>query len=145
DALHEVAHGARARLRLPAHRRLDRVPLVGASARRRRGGRRGSVHLVGGGAPASADAPLYAPFVAEAVLRGGVAGRARPRIAVISLHPEAQEKAAALADLLVAAASGDEIGVQLTAGRPGEPIGLPAIADIDGIAVGGGPVEEGRA
>lgn len=104
-----------------------------------------SVHLVGGGATTSTDAPLYAPFVAEAVLRGGAAGRARPRIAVISLHPEAQEKAAALADLLVAAGSGDEIEVRLTAGRPGEPIGLTAIADVDGIAVGGGLVEDVRA
>ncbi|KRE26103.1 Type 1 glutamine amidotransferase-like domain-containing protein [Agromyces sp. Soil535] len=103
-----------------------------------------SVHLVGGGATTGTDAPLYAPFVAEAVLRGGAAGRARPRIAVISLHPEAQ-KAAALADLLVAAGSGAEIEVQLTAGRPGEPIGLAAIADVDGIAVGGGLVEEVRA
>ena len=33
DALHQVAHRARARLRLPPHRRLDRVPVVGAAAR----------------------------------------------------------------------------------------------------------------
>jgi cyanophycinase len=103
-----------------------------------------SVHLVGGGATTMTDAPLYAPFVAEAVQRGGAAGRARPRIAVISLHPEAQEKAAALADLLVAAGSDDEIEVLLTAGRLGEPIGLTAIADVDGIAVGGGLVEDVR-
>jgi cyanophycinase len=104
-----------------------------------------SVHLVGGGATTRTDAPLYAPFVAEAALRGAAAGRARPRIAVISLHPEAQEKAALLADLLAASGSGHEIEVQLTAGRPGEPIGLAAIADVDGIAVGGGLVEEVRA
>ena len=105
-----------------------------------------SVHLVGGGATTSTDAPLYGPFVAEAVARSGAAGRARPRLAVISLHPEAQEKAAALADLLVAAGGGgDEIEVRLTAGRPGEPVGLPAIADVDGIAVGGGLVEDVRA
>ena len=34
DALHEVAHRARARLRLPPHRRLDRLPVVGAAAGR---------------------------------------------------------------------------------------------------------------
>ena len=104
-----------------------------------------SVHLVGGGATERSDAPLYAPFVAEAALRAGAAGRERPRIAVISLHPEAEEKAAALAELLAAAGGGTEIEAQPTAGRPGEPIGLTAIADVDGIAVGGGFVEEVRA
>jgi len=103
-----------------------------------------SVHLVGGGATETTDAPLYAPFVAEAALRARAAGRERPRIAVISLHPEAEEKAQALADLL-AAAGRDGIEAHLTAGRPGEPIGLTAIADVDGIAVGGGIVEEVRA
>ena len=104
-----------------------------------------SVHLIGGGATTGADAPLYAPFVAEAALRAGHAGRARPRVAVISLHPEAEEKAAALGELLAEAGTGPAIEVHLTAGRPGEPIGLGAIADVDGIAVGGGVVEDVRA
>lgn len=104
-----------------------------------------SVHLVGGGATTATDAALYAPFVAEAGRRAAASGRARPRIAVISLHPEAQEKAAALAELLTAAGSGDAMEMQLTAGRPGEPIGLAAIADVDGVAVGGGLVEDVRA
>ncbi|WP_251038686.1 hypothetical protein [Agromyces sp. ISL-38] len=95
-----------------------------------------SVHLIGGGATTGADAALYAPFVAEAALRAGATGRARPRVAVISLHPEAEEKAAALGELLAEAGRGAEIEVHLTAGRPGEPIGLGAIADVDGIAVG---------
>ncbi|HEY9324826.1 MAG TPA: Type 1 glutamine amidotransferase-like domain-containing protein [Agromyces sp.] len=104
-----------------------------------------SIHLIGGGATTVADAALHAPFVAEAAARARAAGRARPRIAVISLHPEAQEKAAALAELLTAAGDGDEIEAQLIAGRAGEPIALTAIADVDGIAVGGGFVEEVRA
>lgn len=105
-----------------------------------------SIHLIGGGATTEADAALYAPFVAEAAARGRAAGRARPRVAVISLHPEAQEKAAALADLLTAAArDGDGIEVRAIAGRPGEPIVLSAIAEVDGVAVGGGLVEEVRA
>ncbi len=104
-----------------------------------------SLHLIGGGATTLADASLHAPFVAEAVARAAAVGRALPRIAVISLHPEAEEKAAALAELLTHAAAGDAIEVQLTAGRPGEPIGLDAIADVDGIAVGGGIVEDVRA
>ena len=104
-----------------------------------------SVHLVGGGALNVADAPLYAPFVAEAAARARAAGRVRPRIAVISLHPEAQEKAAALAELLTVARGGDEVEMLSTAGRPGEPIALTAIAEVDGIAVGGGIVEQVRA
>jgi cyanophycinase len=104
-----------------------------------------SVHLIGGGATTIADASLHAPFVAEAASRAGRAGRPRPRIAVISLHPEAEEKAAALGELLTQAAAGTAIDVHLTAGRPGEPIGLDAIADVDGIAVGGGVVEDVRA
>ena len=104
-----------------------------------------SVHLVGGGATASSDAPLYGPFVAEAAQRARAAHREQPRIAVISLHPEAEEKAAALADLLAAADEGGGIEVHLTAGRPGEPIPPTAIADVDGIALGGGIVEDVRA
>jgi len=103
------------------------------------------VHLIGGGATTGADAPLYAPFVAEAALRAGHAGRARPRIAVISLHPEAEEKAAALGELLTEAGTGHTLELHLTAGRPGGPIELDAIADVDGIAVGGGNVENVRA
>jgi len=34
--------------------------------------------------------------------------------------------------------------VHLSAGRPGQPIDLDAIADVDGIAVGGGVVEDVR-
>ncbi|WP_157008512.1 Type 1 glutamine amidotransferase-like domain-containing protein [Agromyces laixinhei] len=103
-----------------------------------------SVHLLGGRAATAEDIALYAPFVAEAAARGNAAGRARPRIAVISLHPEAQEKAAELAGLLTAV-DGDGIDVHATAGRPGQPVAFSAIADVDGIAVGGGFVEEVRA
>ena len=104
-----------------------------------------SVHLIGGGATTAADAALYAPFVAEALLRAADAGRERPRIAVISLHPEAEEKAAALGELLTEAGTGAALELHLTAGRPGAPIELDAIADVDGIAVGGGNVENVRA
>lgn len=106
-----------------------------------------SVHLIGGGATTSADAPLYAPFVAEAAVRASRAGRTQPRVAVISLHPEAEEKAAALGELLAEAGAGAGylIEVHLTAGRADEPIGLAAITDVDGIAVGGGVVEHVRA
>ncbi|UJP11050.1 Type 1 glutamine amidotransferase-like domain-containing protein [Microbacterium sp. KUDC0406] len=104
-----------------------------------------SVHLIGGGATTSADAPLHAPFVAEAAQRASQAGRARPRIAVISLHPEAEEKAADLGALLAEAGTGLEIETHLTAGGPDKPIGIDAITDVDGVAVGGGVVEDVRA
>ncbi|MFE6735412.1 Type 1 glutamine amidotransferase-like domain-containing protein [Microbacterium sp. NPDC057650] len=104
-----------------------------------------SVHLIGGGATTIADAPLHAPFVADVVRRASDVGRTRPRIAVISLHPESEAKAAELGEILVEAAAGAAVDLHLTAGRPGEPIGLDAIADVDGIAVGGGNVETVRA
>ncbi len=103
-----------------------------------------SVHLIGGGATTIADAPLYAPFVREAALRALDGGRSRPRIAVISLHPEAEEKAAALGELL-AAAGEEPVDLRLTAGRPGSAIGPDAIAGVDGVALGGGVVEDVRA
>ena len=76
DAVHEAAHGARARLRLPAHRRLDHLPLVGAAARSPpREARRMSVHLVGGGwAARTTAACVYAPFLAEAAERAAAVG-----------------------------------------------------------------------
>lgn len=104
-----------------------------------------SIHLIGGGATASADAPLHAPFVAEASRRAEAAGRDRPRIAVISLHPEAEEKAAALGSLLAQAGGGAEIDLHVTAGPAGEPVARAAVDDVDGIAVGGGNVETVRA
>lgn len=104
-----------------------------------------SIHLIGGGATTSADAPLHAPFVEEASRRAAAVGREHPRIAVISLHPEAEEKAAALGELLVEAGSGTAIDLQLTAGRAGESIRKDAVDDVDGIAVGGGNVETVRA
>lgn len=104
-----------------------------------------SIHLIGGGATTSADAPLHAPFVTEASLRAAAAGRERPRIAVVSLHPEAEEKAAALGQLLIEAGDGAAIELHLAAARAGAPIAQAAVADVDGIAIGGGNVETVRA
>ncbi|MFF2390741.1 Type 1 glutamine amidotransferase-like domain-containing protein [Agromyces sp. NPDC058104] len=101
-----------------------------------------SVHLVGGGALAIADAPLYAPFLDEAAARARAAGRARPRIAVISLHPEAAERAGVLVDVLTAAGAFD---AHVTAQPGGAPVAPTALADVDGIVVGGGIVEQVRA
>ncbi|GAA1518254.1 Type 1 glutamine amidotransferase-like domain-containing protein [Agromyces terreus] len=101
-----------------------------------------SVHLVGGGALSPADAPLYAPFFAEAAARGRAAGRALPRIAVISLHPESASRAPELVEVLSTAGSFDAV---VTAAVGGDVVERSAVADVDGIAVGGGVVEEVRA
>ena len=96
--------------------------------------------LIGGGATTSADASLHTRFVVEASRRAEAAGRDRPRIAVISLHPEAAEKAAALGELLTDAGNGAAIDLHLTAGRAGvlEPfMGLGAYAlSLPILAVG---------
>ncbi|MFE6963720.1 Type 1 glutamine amidotransferase-like domain-containing protein [Agromyces sp. NPDC057679] len=101
-----------------------------------------SVHLVGGGALARSDAALYAPFVGEAAARARAAGRSRPRIAVISIHPEADERAGMLVDVLTAAG---EFEPRVTALSGPEPVTPAALADVDAIAVGGGIVEHVRA
>ncbi|WP_022888393.1 Type 1 glutamine amidotransferase-like domain-containing protein [Agromyces italicus] len=101
-----------------------------------------SVHLIGGGALTLADAPLYAPFVGEAAARARAAGRRRPRIAVISIHPEADERAGMLVAVL---AEAGEFEPWVTA-LPGRQLVAPtALAEVDGIAVGGGIVEHVRA
>ncbi|GAA1776575.1 Type 1 glutamine amidotransferase-like domain-containing protein [Agromyces lapidis] len=101
-----------------------------------------SVHLVGGGALAASDAPLYAPFLGEAAARARAAGRTVPRIAVISIHPEADERAGMLVAVLAAAG---EFEPRVTALPGREPVAQAALAEVDGIAVGGGIVEHVRA
>ncbi|GAA1841257.1 Type 1 glutamine amidotransferase-like domain-containing protein [Agromyces salentinus] len=101
-----------------------------------------SVHLVGGGALSPAHAPLYEPFLAEAAARGRAAGRDLPRIAVLSVHPGGAGSAETLVGVLSAA--GPFVPL-VTAGEGGARIEPTAIADVDGIVVGGGIVEEVRA
>lgn len=101
-----------------------------------------SVHLVGGGALSAAHAPLYAPFLAEAEARGRAAGRERPRIAVLSVHPAGVQQAEVLVDVLRAAG---EFEAHVTAAERGGSVDLASIAEVDGIVVGGGIVEEVRA
>jgi cyanophycinase len=101
-----------------------------------------SVHLVGGGALGAAHAPLYAPFLAEAAARARAAGRDRPRIAVLSVHPAGVKAAETLVEVLSAAGSFEP---HVTAVEGGAHVATTAIADVDGIVVGGGVVEEVRA
>ena len=89
-----------------------------------------------------ADAPLYAPFVAEASRAGPRRRSHGPRIAVISLHRARPRRRPRPATPSLAGRGRQRPArsrSQLTAGRPGEPIGLAAIADVDGIARGRRP------
>ncbi|MFF2273288.1 Type 1 glutamine amidotransferase-like domain-containing protein [Agromyces sp. NPDC058136] len=101
-----------------------------------------SVHLAGGGALTAADASLYAPFLGEAADRARAAGRARPRIAVISIHPEADERSRLLVEILSGAG---EFDAHVTATPGGVPVAPTSLGEVDGILVGGGIVEEVRA
>ncbi|MET4159631.1 Type 1 glutamine amidotransferase-like domain-containing protein [Agromyces sp. PvR057] len=101
-----------------------------------------SVHLVGGGALTAEDAPLYAPFLAEAAAHGRSAGRTRPRIAVLSVHPAGARAAETLIAVLSAA---DDFEAHVTVVESGGSVEPTAIVDVDGIVVGGGIVEQVRA
>lgn len=101
-----------------------------------------SVHLVGGGALSAAQAALYAPFLEEAAAHARAAGRQRPRIAVVSVHPGGAAQAETLVEVLSAAG---DFEPHVTAVEGGGLVEPTAIADVDGIAVGGGIVEQVRA
>jgi len=101
-----------------------------------------SVHLVGGGALSAADAPLYAPFLAEATARGRAAGRQLPRIAVISVHPGGAKPAETLVEVLSGAGAFEP---HVTAVEGEGSVEPTAIAEVDAIVVGGGIVEHVRA
>ncbi|MBO3661929.1 Type 1 glutamine amidotransferase-like domain-containing protein [Microbacterium stercoris] len=101
-----------------------------------------SVHLLGGGALEPTDAPLYAPFVAEATALAHANGRKTPRIAVVSIHPGGPERAEVLVRVLSAAGP---IEAQVTSSLGGEALPLAAVTNVDGIVIGGGIVEDVRA
>jgi cyanophycinase len=95
-----------------------------------------SVHLVGGGWNPVRDPDVYGPFLSEASARAEAAGRMAPRIAVIvvggddpSGHAEKLETALSAAGLFEA------VQTVLT---PGQTADASALADVDGILVGGG-------
>ena len=100
-----------------------------------------SIHLVGGGWATAQSAAVFGPFLAEATVRATAAGRDEPLIAIIAVRAPGTENddavahAAKLAEALGAAgvfeAKVTELGLTDAAT-------LPAIADVDGIIVGGG-------
>lgn len=95
-----------------------------------------SVHLVGGGWTPENDAAVYGPFLDEATARAAASGRAEPRIAVIVVgEGDAGEHTGGLAAAL--AAAGPFEPVITTLGHEGL-ASNNAVADVDGIVVGGG-------
>ncbi|MFO7690338.1 MAG: Type 1 glutamine amidotransferase-like domain-containing protein [Cryobacterium sp.] len=95
-----------------------------------------SVHLLGGGADASQHASVYGPFWTEANTRAAKAGRDEPRIAVITVGAPENDR------------HGDDLAAALSAAGPvqalrsslarGDQAGNLAVADVDGIVIGGG-------
>ncbi|MEB0002682.1 Type 1 glutamine amidotransferase-like domain-containing protein [Cryobacterium sp. 10S3] len=101
-----------------------------------------SIHLVGGGWAAEHSAAVFGPFLAEATVRATAAGRDEPRIAIIAVRApgtaavdDAAQHAAKLAEALGAAGVFE---AKITELALSDAATLPAIADVDGIIVGGG-------
>ncbi|QTX05192.1 Type 1 glutamine amidotransferase-like domain-containing protein [Agromyces archimandritae] len=98
-----------------------------------------SVHLVGGGLSETPNGAAYAAFLAEAGSRAASAGRVDaagrpfPRIAVIAVRADGAEHAARL--VAETAAAFDPV---VTVVAEGAEVPAAAIADVDGILVGGG-------
>lgn len=99
-----------------------------------------SVHLVGGGLSAEHHASVYGPFFAEAAARAAASGRTAPRIAIIAVRTgDAAEHAALFAAALEVTGPIDPVVTALTAGGVAANL---AVADVDGILVGGGATPE---
>ncbi|MFF2273287.1 Type 1 glutamine amidotransferase-like domain-containing protein [Agromyces sp. NPDC058136] len=97
-----------------------------------------SVHLVGGGWPESGDARPYSEFFAEAAACARAAGRALPRIAIISVRDG--DESAHAAKLVDALALAGPVTPVVSAVPHGGVVPSTALAEIDGVVVGGGLV-----
>jgi cyanophycinase len=100
-----------------------------------------SIHLVGGGwavenDTTDTDAAVYGPFLAEAALRATAAGRTDPRIAIIAVR--GGDGAEHAAQLVAALETAGPLEPAITVLAPGDVATLPAVADVDGIVIGGG-------
>jgi len=93
-----------------------------------------SVHLVGGGSTPEHDAAVYGPFIGEALARAEAAGRGEPRVAIIVVSDDG-EHAARLSAALTAAGPFEPVHTSLAAAELAPPT---AVADVDGIVIGGG-------
>ncbi|TFD48956.1 peptidase S51 [Cryobacterium frigoriphilum] len=96
-----------------------------------------SIHLVGGGSDTEQYASVYGPFLGEAAARAAASGRDEPRIAVITVGDGAGVTAHG-DELATALAAAGPVDVLATALARGDLASLLAVADVDGILVGGG-------
>ena len=104
-----------------------------------------SIHLVGGGWATEHSAAVFGPFLAEATVRATAVGREEPRIAIIAVRAPGggtdggTDDATRHADALAAALGAAGVfQAKVTALGLTDAATLPAIADVDGIIVGGG-------
>ena len=95
-----------------------------------------SIHLVGGGFAPENDPAVYGPFLAEATLRAGAAGRTDPRIAIIVVRNGDGDDHAA--KLVAALESAGPLEPAITVLAQDGLATLLAVADADGIVIGGG-------
>ncbi|KFF60865.1 peptidase S51 [Cryobacterium sp. MLB-32] len=95
-----------------------------------------SVHLVGGGLAPEHHASVYGAFFAETAARATASGRTDPRIAIIAVRAgDGAEHAAVLRTALEVTGAIESVVTVLT---PGERATNLAVADVDGILIGGG-------
>jgi len=110
---------------------------------RRSGGRRVSVHLVGGGSAAAQYAHVYGPFLAEAAARAAASGREEPRIGIVTVGTaQAQGTDPHGAELAAAMAVAGALAPHHTSLAAGDLATNLAVADVDGILIGGGVTPE---
>ena len=96
-----------------------------------------SIHLVGGGW--SPDEPdLYAPFVAEAAVRGAALGRSVPRVAVLVVVADDSPSAEFREGWPALIADGGRCETVVTVVGAGDAFDTRVLSDVDGLVVAGG-------
>jgi cyanophycinase len=96
-----------------------------------------SIHLVGGGLLAAADAA--APFLAEAAARATAVGRAAPRIGLLSVAGPDGGSPSSTADIAATLSNAaDTAEVLVTEVAPGQVFSTTVLSDIDALVIGGG-------
>jgi len=96
-----------------------------------------SVHLVGGGSSSGAE-DLYAPFVAEAAVRGAALGRAVPRVAVLLVDSDGTPSEEHREEFPRMIADGGRCEAVVTVVPAGTAFDTRVLSDVDGLVVAGG-------
>ncbi|TDN44875.1 cyanophycinase [Curtobacterium flaccumfaciens] len=95
-----------------------------------------SIHLVGGGPFAAADAA--APFLAEATARSAAVGRTVPRIGLLSVASSVGASPSSTADIAEVLGGARQAEVLVSEIAPGEVFSTTVLSDVDALVVGGG-------